>query len=438
MQTHTHTIQTNKNNLYHPTITHSLKSFHKYQFFSHSMNRLSRGGGSFRGRGGYKFQGGPAPSSAAGSVVNVAQPSNDINSAPNDTASINLSKPSNYKVKSFVELMQCKKNAQQNMSSDMNELKQDIQKAQQNTSSNQSEEPVSVSELSNVFQEFKKYLTPYQIKFAKSLGATEDDLIGMGLDKHFENQKNISKQLDKEETNHELSCGCKQCESDLFAGEADENNDGGAQVLQEWKKNVIQARLEKAKCDLEASERFVVDFLKAQNKFQDFMKKKQEYWETLKKNYVHVNGTSSWLKYGIVTDSLRSSLVKLPGVEIVDTLTYEDGRIMCRIYVKWPFPSMNDLQREEHFRQFLSLMKFENADESNVVIVGAADANNILTQQNDNSEWFLARQDKTGASDFASIFDNGPGQTNQKRKIYQVNNISESIKQTFKPRRKVI
>jgi hypothetical protein len=204
-------------------------------------------------------------------------------------------------------------------------------------------------------------LTAYEVSFAKNLGATDFDIEDMVLarvqdqwnQKYGEESQYHTDDMDSED--HGGACDCDHCHRMAFEGEADENNDGGRQATAEWRARVATAKSAKALATLQRNETWIRDFVKRAHDYRAKVARDAADFEARKKAYVHVEGTSTLLEYGMVPRSLCEKLKRFDGIKHVDTETLPTGAVMCRIHVEWPTYDriMSNEQREEHFRILL-------------------------------------------------------------------------------------
>jgi hypothetical protein len=221
-------------------------------------------------------------------------------------------------------------------------------------------------------------LTEYEIQLLKSLGATDVDIGDIAFEKHYPSiYKGGSEQSDDEDRRHDAACDCSECESALFEGEVDENNDGGALVRAEWKERVKRAKVDKALKALESREAYLRNYVNRMKSFRQKAAREAAEFEAKKKAYVHVNGTSSWLEFGMVPAGRRHRLLKIPGVKEVDTVTKEGGIIVCRLHITWPVADLDELRREAHFRMLLEQEGEKPCTPNEVIFTTFVPASNV-------------------------------------------------------------
>ncbi len=179
-------------------------------------------------------------------------------------------------------------------------------------------------------------------------------------------------EAEAERNAHDNACGCNECEMNLFNGEADEDNDGGASVLAAWKKSVHKARINKALFQVRDGEVWIRSWLQRDRDYEAKRAREAAELQARKDAYVHIEGTSPWLEYGEVPASLRSRLLEVPGVEGVAAVQSAPTKpIACVVAVKWSFPELNEAQRDAHFRLILQAYGFADCTAKEVTLVSA-------------------------------------------------------------------
>lgn len=214
------------------------------------------------------------------------------------------------------------------------------------------------------------HLTAYEIAIAQELGASSAEIEDIADAKKCRDERKQDEDDDENEGMHDDACDCNQCERDLFDGECDENHDGGEQVRTEWRARVAKAKVAKAFITLNDGEAFVRTELKRIRDYTDKVAREKAAYEKAKAEYVHVEGTSSWLKYGMVPSALRRQLMKVPGVKDVRAETNAiGGAKMCVLSVEWPYPDLSGARKEAHFRVLLAQEGFNPCTKAEVHLV---------------------------------------------------------------------
>jgi len=219
-------------------------------------------------------------------------------------------------------------------------------------------------------------LTAYECIYAREQGATDDDIQSMAEVREYESRPHSQEEADAMEREaerraeeHDDACDCSRCASSLFDGECDEDNDGGAAKRAAWKTRVAQVRVGKALHKMRESEQWISSWLRRVREWCAKIAADKAALEATKRAYVHVPGTSTWLKYGLVPPETRKELLLVTGVKQVDTLCAGPGLpIACRLHVAWPLPHLNDARREGHFRLLLQASGFASTTADDVML----------------------------------------------------------------------
>jgi hypothetical protein len=214
----------------------------------------------------------------------------------------------------------------------------------------------------------------HEIAFAKANGATDRDIEDMRATRYARKQDQLygeeSQYRDpEEEARHDDACDCNDCRDSFFEGECDENNDGGVQATREWREGVARAKVKKAIATLRSKEQFILDCMKRYKDYREKIAREAQELADKKKAYVHVEGTSALLSFGMVPKFLERKLLGIPGIKDVDVIAVDKSQLRCRLHVEWPpEDQLEPSKRDAYMRVLLQQEGIAESTSADIVI----------------------------------------------------------------------